>query len=74
MANALSKKDDPKPAAELLMLHMEVRAIRDRVVADLDAALAKIERALPPRDDSARNREMSKWDRARWRHFRETGR
>ncbi|MCU0589887.1 MAG: hypothetical protein MUC33_01215 [Desulfobacterales bacterium] len=35
---------------ELLMLRMEIKAIRDRVVMDLDAALAKIDAALPPVD------------------------
>lgn len=35
---------------ELLMLRMEIKAIRDRVMLDLDAALAKIDAALPPVD------------------------
>jgi hypothetical protein len=58
----------------LLMLRMELKAIRDRAMADFDAALAKVDAALPAPDDSARQRDMRTWDRARWRQFRETGR
>ena len=71
----LSSDMQKKPTDnDLLLLHMEVRAIRDRVVADLDAALAKIERALPPAEDSGRIREMQTWGRAQWREFMEAGR
>jgi hypothetical protein len=34
----------------LAMLRMEIKAIRDRVMLDLDAALARIDAALPPVD------------------------
>lgn len=51
--------------AGLLMLRMEIKAIRDRVLLDLDAALAKIDAVLPPIDPerykprtSAEYREM----------------
>ena len=37
-------------SAELLMLRMEIKAIRDRVLLDMDAALARIDQALPPID------------------------
>jgi hypothetical protein len=54
---------------DILMLAMELRAIRDRVVADLDAALAKVERALPPPAETDRTREMAGWGRVEWREF-----
>ena len=60
--------------SELLMLAIELRAIRDRVVGDLDAALAKVERSLPPPADTAQIREMRSWTTARWRQFYQEGR
>lgn len=37
-------------ADSLALLRMEIKAIRDRVMLDLDAAIAKIDAALPPVD------------------------
>jgi hypothetical protein len=38
---------DQPDTNNLLLLRMEIKAIRDRVVQDLDAALSKIDKALP---------------------------
>lgn len=54
---------------DLIMLRMEIRAIRERVVADLDAVLAKVDRALPTPPDTDRTREMAGWGRVEWREF-----
>ena len=59
--------------SDLLLLRMEIKAIRDRVVQDLDAALAKVDAAIPEQE-TPRQSDMRRWDRARWRQFRETGR
>lgn len=56
------------PHNDLLMLRMELQAMRDRLVADLDAALAKVDRALPPPEND-RTREMARWSPAQWRDF-----
>ena len=58
---------------DLLLLRMEIKAIRDRVVADLDAALAKIEHALPEPEQAESTRAMKLWTPARWREFLESG-
>lgn len=42
--------DSPSAIDGLALLRMEIKAIRDRVVLDLDAALARIDAALPPVD------------------------
>jgi hypothetical protein len=55
---------------DLLMLRMELQAMRDRLVADLDAALAKVDRALPP-PETDRTREMAGWGKVEWREFLE---
>jgi len=54
---------------DLIMLRMEIRAIRERVVADLDAVIAKVDRALPPPPDTDRTREMAGWGRVEWTEF-----
>lgn len=58
----------------LLMLRMELKAIRDRAMADFDAALAKVDAAIPYEDLSPRSVSMRKWTPARWREFLDTGR
>ncbi len=64
---------DSKATNDLLMLRIELRAIRDRVMADLDAALAKIDHALPASEDSVAQSGMKSWDKTRWREYLETG-
>jgi len=54
---------------DLIMLAIELRAIRDRTQADLNAALAKIERVLPAPLETDRTREMAGWGRVEWREF-----
>jgi hypothetical protein len=52
----------PNPTSDLLLLRMEIKAIRDRVVLDLDAALAKIDAALPEEEDTgAKPRTAAEW-------------
>jgi hypothetical protein len=64
---------DQNATNDLLLLRMELRAIRDRVVADLDAALAKIDSALPEPAQSPAANSMKLWNSARWSEFLETG-
>jgi hypothetical protein len=58
----------------LLMLRMELRAIRDRAMADFDAAIARVDAAIPEEELAPRSAAMRKWTPARWREFLETGR
>lgn len=58
----------------LLMLRMELKAIRDRAMADFDAALARVDAAIPEEDLSPSRAAMRKWTPARWREFLDTGR
>jgi hypothetical protein len=58
----------------LLMLRMELKAIRDRALADFDAAIAKVDAAIPEEDLAPRSAYMRKWTPARWREFLDTGR
>jgi hypothetical protein len=58
----------------LLMLRMELKAIRDRAMAEFDAALAKVDAAIPEEELSPRSSSMRKWTSARWREFLDTGR
>lgn len=68
-------KSTPKiPVQDLLMLRMELKAIRDRTMADLDAALAKVDAAIPEEEISPRSAAMRKWTPARWREYLDTGR
>jgi hypothetical protein len=48
MGNIADIPDRTGPADGLAMIRMEIKAIRDRVMLDLDAALARIDAALPP--------------------------
>ena len=56
------------------MLRMELKAIRDRAMADFDAAIAKVDAAIPEKELSQRSVSRSKWTSARWREFLDTGR
>jgi hypothetical protein len=58
----------------LIMLRMELKAIRDRAMADFDAALAKVDAAIPEEEIAPRSAAMRKWTPARWREFLDTGR
>lgn len=50
MGNIVDINSSASPADGLAMLRMEIKAIRDRVVLDLDAAVARIDSVLPPVD------------------------
>jgi hypothetical protein len=56
------------------MLRMELIAVRDRVMADFDAALAKVDAAIPEEELAPRSASMRNWKPARWREFLDTGR
>ena len=58
----------------LLMLRMELKAIRDRAMADFDAAIAKVDAAIPEEEQSPRSASMRNWKPARWREFLDNGR
>lgn len=58
----------------LLMLRMELKAIRDRAMADFDAAIARVDAAIPEEELTPRSASMRKWTPARWREFLDTGR
>ena len=60
--------------SSLLMLRMELIAVRDRVMADFDAALAKVDAAIPEEELAPRSASMRNWKPARWREFLDTGR
>lgn len=57
------------PTSDLLLLRMEIKAIRDRVVLDLDAALAKIDQALPEEEDTgSKPRTAAEWKEIYGKH------
>ncbi len=60
--------------SSLLMLRMELKAIRDRALADFDAAIAKVDAAIPDEELAPRSVSMRNWTPARWREFLDTGR
>ena len=59
---------------QLLMLRMELKAIRDRAMADFDAAIARVDAAIPEEELTHRSASMREWTPARWREFLDTGR
>lgn len=57
------------PTSDLLLLRMEIKAIRDRVVLDLDAALSKIDAALPEEQDTgSKPRTAAEWKAVYGKH------
>ena len=55
-------------AHELQLMCYSIRAIRDRVNADLDAMVDRISRLLPP-EDSALQRRMKKYSKEDWKNY-----
>jgi hypothetical protein len=70
-AHIAEQSEKPNPAHDLRLLRMELSAIRDRVVGDLDAAIAKIDSVLPA-DESYTAARMRTWGRDEWREFMES--
>ena len=60
---------DQTDTNDLLMLRLELRAIRDRVMLDLDAALAKIDQALPEEEgNGSKPRTAAEWKAVYGKH------
>ena len=53
---SIAKEND---SSDLLLLRQEIKAIRDRVVMDLDAALAKVDAALHEEEPGCRRRKTA---------------
>lgn len=71
---AQTQKTDLETTPHLLMLRMELKAIRDRAMADFDAAISSLDAAIPEEELPLRSASMRKWTQARWREFLDTGR
>ena len=66
----MSRKGDTGPltAADLMLMRMEFKAMKERHCRDIDAMVARLDRMLPPEDD-LRYQRLKKFTTEDWEDF-----